>query len=79
MERLSTVAAREQDRRDAGRWRGIIAFLALAFGLVWLPVLPALVGGPAILVLMPFAPAIAATLVRSRAAMPESVSPGWTR
>ena len=64
MERASAVAAMEQDRRDADHRRGIIAFLALAFGLVWLPVLPALVGGPAILILMPFAPAIAAFVVR---------------
>ena len=44
--------------------RGIAWFLALAFGLAWLPFIPALSGGEAMPVLMPFAPAIAAVIVR---------------
>jgi len=44
--------------------QGIAWFLTIAFGLAWLPFLPALFGGPPILILMPFAPAIAAFVVR---------------
>ena len=43
---------------------GVRVFLAITFGLTWLPFLPALVGGPAVPLLMPFAPAIAAVVVR---------------
>jgi membrane protease YdiL (CAAX protease family) len=44
--------------------RGVRAFLVITFGLTWLPFLPVLVGGPAVPLLMPFAPAIAAVVVR---------------
>jgi membrane protease YdiL (CAAX protease family) len=45
--------------------RGILAFVAIAFGLAWLPFAPTLVGSDPIgLILMPFAPAIAAVVVR---------------
>jgi membrane protease YdiL (CAAX protease family) len=45
--------------------RGIIAFVAIAFGLAWLPSVPALFGSdPFGLILMPIAPAIAAVVVR---------------
>jgi len=45
--------------------RGIAAFLAIAFGLAWLPFAPALAGrDPVGMVLMPFAPAVAAVVVR---------------
>ncbi len=44
--------------------RGVRAFLALTFGLTWLPFLPALVGGPALPLLMPVAPALASLVVR---------------
>src|SRR3712207_4956955 len=64
MERVSVGAATKPDQRGAGQRRGIVAFLALAFGLAWLPFLPALAGGPAIPILMPVAPAIAAFVVR---------------
>jgi membrane protease YdiL (CAAX protease family) len=40
------------------------AFLGLTFTLTWLPFLPVLVGGPAVPLLMPFAPAVAAVVVR---------------
>src|SRR3712207_2843997 len=63
MERANAVAATKPDGIGANR-RGITAFLALAFGLAWLPFLPALVGGPALPILMPIAPAIAAFVVR---------------
>lgn len=43
---------------------GVRAFLAITFGLTWLPFLPVLVGGPAVTLLMPFAPAVAAVVVR---------------
>lgn len=43
---------------------GVRAFLVLTFGLTWLPFLPVLAGGPAVPLLMPFAPAIAALVVR---------------
>jgi hypothetical protein len=46
------------------RRRGVRAFLAIAFGLTWLPFLPVPFGGPAVPVLMPFAPAIACVVVR---------------
>ena len=47
------------------RTRGIIAFLAISFGLAWLPFLALLLGhGPAGAILMPFAPAIACVMVR---------------
>jgi membrane protease YdiL (CAAX protease family) len=39
-------------------------FLALTFGLTWLPFLPALLGRPAVPLLMPVAPAIASLVVR---------------
>ena len=49
----------------ARRTRGIVAFLAIAFGLAWLPFAPALLGLDAPgAILMPFAPAIAAFVVR---------------
>ena len=44
--------------------RGVRAFLVLTFGLTWLPFLPVLLGGPAVPLLMPFAPAIACFVVR---------------
>jgi membrane protease YdiL (CAAX protease family) len=45
--------------------RGIIVFLLIAFALSWLPFAPLLFGGEAIPpILMPFAPAIAAVVVR---------------
>lgn len=44
--------------------RGVRAFLVLTFALTWLPFLPVLVGGPAVPLLMPFAPAIASLVVR---------------
>ncbi len=44
--------------------RGVRAFLALTFGLTWLPFLPVLVGGPALPLLMPVAPALASLVVR---------------
>jgi uncharacterized protein len=45
--------------------RGIVVFLLIAFALSWLPFAPLLFGGEAIPpVLMPFAPAIAAIVVR---------------
>ena len=65
MERASLVTAKGPDRRGAGQQRGMIAFPTIAFGLAWFPFLPVLVGGPAIPVLMPFAPAIAAFVVRT--------------
>ncbi len=47
------------------RRRGIIAFLALAFGLAWLPFLSIPLGfGSAAYILMPVAPAIACVVVR---------------
>src|SRR5215203_5169219 len=62
---VNAVAMTPSGRRAAGPRRGILAFLGLAFGLAWLPFVPALVGGPAIPILMPFAPAIAAFVVRT--------------
>jgi membrane protease YdiL (CAAX protease family) len=44
--------------------RGVRAFLGLTFGLTWLPFLPVVLGGPAVPLLMPFAPAIACVVVR---------------
>jgi uncharacterized protein len=45
--------------------RGILVFLAIAFGLAWIPFVPALLGGdPVGVFLMPVAPAIAAIVVR---------------
>lgn len=45
--------------------RGVAAFLAISFGLAWLPFLPVLFGGtPVGAVLMPVAPAIACVVVR---------------
>jgi membrane protease YdiL (CAAX protease family) len=45
--------------------RGVAVFLAIAFALAWLPFAPTLVGGePAAPFLMPFAPAIAAVVMR---------------
>jgi membrane protease YdiL (CAAX protease family) len=46
------------------RRRGVRAFLAITFALTWLPFLPALFGGPAVPLIMPFAPAVAAVVVR---------------
>ena len=47
------------------RTRGIVAFLVIAFGLAWLPFLPALFGSSAPgSIFMPFAPAIACFIVR---------------
>ena len=56
-----------QPRLDdaARRTRGIVAFLAIAFGLAWVPFAPVLLGLDAAgAILMPFAPAIAAFVVR---------------
>ena len=64
MEHVIPVAATEPDQRGTDQRRGITAFLVLAFGLAWLPFLPVLVGGPALPILMPVAPAIAAFVVR---------------
>jgi membrane protease YdiL (CAAX protease family) len=46
------------------RRSGVRAFLAITFAVTWLPFLPAAFGGPAVPLLMPFAPAIAAVVVR---------------
>lgn len=46
------------------RRRGVRAFLAITFAVTWLPFLPVLVGGPAVPLLMPVAPALAAVVVR---------------
>ena len=64
MDLQDVTAASPPGRHDADRRRGVGAFLAIAFGLAWVPFLPALFGGPALPVLMPFAPAIAAVVVR---------------
>ena len=64
MGRTNAVADLAPQGRAPDHRRGIAAFLAIAFGLAWLPFLPALAGGPAIPALMPFAPAIAAFVVR---------------
>lgn len=66
---MTTVTLTPADTVDAGRVdrrkRGIIAFLAIAFGLAWVPFLTGLIGinGPSA-ILMPFAPAIACFVVR---------------
>lgn len=44
--------------------QGVWVFLCITFGLTWLPFAPVLVGGPAVPLLMPFAPAVAAVVVR---------------
>lgn len=52
-------------RGDHQTIRGIGTYLAIAFGLAWLPFAPAIVGkAPIAPLLMPFAPAIAAIVVR---------------
>ncbi len=57
---MHTHASTNHDTR-----RGITVFLLIAFGLSWLPFAPVLVGGdPLPALLMPFAPAIAAFVVR---------------
>lgn len=48
------------------RHRGVAAFLVITFSLTWLPFVPALFDAEPVPVLMPFAPAIAAVVVRTR-------------
>jgi membrane protease YdiL (CAAX protease family) len=79
---MDNSAQRSTDRPSAGRtWEGVGIFLILAFGLAWLPFLPVLVGGPALPILMPAAPAIAAFVVRrwvTREGFGDAgLRPGW--
>ncbi len=62
---MAGPAAPARSEGAAYHRRGIVAFLALAFGLAWLPFAPFLLGLDAPgAILMPFAPAVAAFVVR---------------
>src|SRR5579872_769824 len=67
MDPRSRSRGKPSHRGGPDHWKGIIAFLAIAFGLAWLPFLVVLVkpgmSGMAP-ILMPFAPAIGCFVVR---------------
>jgi membrane protease YdiL (CAAX protease family) len=63
--------------KRADHRRGIIAFLAIAFGLAWIGFIPALFGKEPVPALMPISPAIAAFVVRKWVTREGFADSGW--